>query len=196
MKQLSLTTVLIMLCSLLNAQHLHMNPGIKAGLNLASLNSDDNTINYNMNTSLNAGVLLHLHFSEHFAVQPELNFSGQGAEYKFATDNVHINLSYINLPVILQFMFADGFRLQTGPQVGVLVSAHSKLNDTSTDIKSDLNKIDLSWMFGASYVHSSGFGIDARYNLGLSNVNEDDSEKIKNSVIAIALFYQFKGKEK
>ncbi|MEO5673346.1 MAG: porin family protein [Chitinophagales bacterium] len=194
MKNFTIITLFVMVCSTLTAQHMHMNPGIKAGLNLASLNSENDDFDYSFNTSLNAGVFVHMHFNKLIAIQPELNFSGQGAQYDFAGTNLHLNLAYVNLPVILQIMLGNGFRLQTGPQVGVLVSANSKEGDTSTDVKSSFNKPDLSWMFGASYVHKSGFGLDARYNLGLSNINEDDSEKIKNSVIAISLFYQLKGK--
>jgi hypothetical protein len=33
-----------------------------------------------------------------------------------------LRLNYINVPV-LQYMFGDGFRLQTGPQLGILTNA-------------------------------------------------------------------------
>ena len=197
MKQIILIVALVVTSSLVNAQHFHWNPGLKAGLNLATLSGGSDEVDNGMNTSFNAGVLVHMHYMKHWALQPELMFSGQGTEYTFVGENVHLNLCYINLPVQLQYMFANGLRLQSGPQVGFLVSAKSKVEgEDAVDVDDGFNTIDFSWVFGVSYIHRSGFGVDARYNLGISNVSEDDAEKVRNSVIQAGLFYQFKGKAK
>jgi hypothetical protein len=80
-------------------------------------------------------------------------------------------------------MFDNGFRLQAGPQWGFLVSA---------DNKDDINPIDFGVGFGVSYIiPSTGFGIDARYNLGLSNINKDDVVKSTNRGLQLGLFYIF-----
>ena len=195
MKKLFLFAGIMMLCSLLKAQHTHVNFGVKGGLNIATLRSNSDDVNYKWKPSFNVGALAHIHVAEHIAIQPELMYSGQGAKYSLLGDDVNINLSYINLPVLFQYMFGDGFRLQTGPQVGFLLSANSKVSGNSTDINDDLNTIDFSWVFGASFVTPSGIGADFRYNLGISNINNVDADKIRNSVFAVGLFYQFKGKE-
>jgi hypothetical protein len=45
------------------------------------------------------------------------------------------------------------------------------------------------------YVHTaSGFGVDARYNLGLSNINESDAVKSTNRGVQVGVFYLFKHK--
>ena len=87
-------------------------------------------------------------------------------------------------------MTGSGFRIQTGPQISFLLSAKAK-NGGTVDIKDQFNGLDASWMFGASYVTNSGFGVDARYNLGLTNVSEDDDPKVTNRVWQIGVFYQF-----
>ena len=102
------------------------------------------------------------------------------------------NLDYINVPVLFQYMFDNGFRLQAGPQVGFLISAKSKNNDNTTDIKDDLKPIDFGVSIGASYVFPpTGFGIDARYNLGLSNINKKSTVNSTNRGLQLGIFYIF-----
>jgi hypothetical protein len=89
-------------------------------------------------------------------------------------------------------MFDNGFRLQAGPQAGILISAKSKSNNNITDFKNDFNPIDFGVSIGASYVvPSTGFGIDARYNLGLSNINKNSSVNSTNRGIQLGMFYIF-----
>ena len=165
----------------------HTNFGIKAGYNAASVqitNSND----YDSKSGLHIGGLAHIHINQHFAVQPELVYSCQGGE----TTNTKLKLGYINLPVLLQYMVDDGFRLQTGPQIGFLVTAKQKIGNVEVDIDDAYDAVDIAWSFGAGYIFHSGVGIDARYNLGLNNISDDESFKAKNRVFQVGLFYQFK----
>ena len=58
------------------------------------------------------------------------------------------------------------------------------------DIKKVYSGTNLSWAFGAGYRHESGFGINARYNLGLSNVlGKNGDGKIHSSVFNIGIVY-------
>ena len=195
MKKRILVVTLLAAGVVARAQDVHVNFGIKGGVNVANLKFKNVSTNYNPRTSFHVGGLAHIHKTKHFALQPELMFSGQGAEYKIGPNEYKTRLGYINLPVLFQYMTGSGFRLQTGPQLGVLVSATSKVNDNEThsDIKDSYEKVDFSWAFGASYVFPSGVGIDARYNLGLNNISDMDNYSIKNRVLSIGAFYQFKG---
>jgi hypothetical protein len=118
-------------------------------------------------------------------------FSSQGREQKINGVNYRTNLSYINLPVLLQYMAGTGFRLQTGPQLGVLIDAESKAGNLETDVKKNYKTPDVSWALGASYLTDIGLGFDARYNIGLSNINDVSAAKIKNRVWQFGMFYQF-----
>lgn len=168
--------------------------GIKGGLNVANLKIEDfddaETI-----MSFYAGLLAHIHVTDNIAVQPELFFSGQGAKTTISGTEFKTKLGYLNMPVLLQFMFGEGFRVQTGPQVGYLLSAKAK-NGGEVDIKDDFKKVDFSWPIGASYVTGSGFGIDARYVFGISNVSEESTQKVMNRVFSVGIFYQFHGSSK
>ena len=93
-------------------------------------------------------------------------------------------------------MFDNGFRLQAGPQVGFLISAKSETNGVKADIKNQLKKIDFAVSAGVGYVHPpSGFGVDLRYNLGLSNINDDNTDnKLTNRGVQFGVFYLFNHK--
>jgi hypothetical protein len=159
--------------------------GLKGGVNLSALKTGTNTSDHK--TGFYAGALAHIHLSPHFALQPEAMYSVQGAEYASGRED---KIQYINVPVLGQYMFAKGLRLQTGPQVGFLASAKSENGNQETDFKNSLKKTDFSWSFGAGYLSPVGLGIDARYNLGVSNISKTDPDT-KNRVWQVGLFYQF-----
>ena len=183
MKKILFTAMVIFTANALIAQN-HVEFGLKGGVNLAALNFDGNN-DYNSRTSFHIGGLAHIHLSKQFAFQPELMYSGQGADYTPGD----VKLSYINVPLLGQYMIGTGFRLETGPQLGFLVGAKAGESDT----KDSFNGFDLSWAFGAGYITTSGFGVDARYNLGLTDISEANTN-VKNSVWQLGVFYQFKNK--
>jgi hypothetical protein len=175
----------------INSPKGHINIGIKGGVNFYDINNDNN-VNYDSKVGFNIGLLGHIHVAKHFALQPEIQYSAQGAKYTNNNGNNKINLNYINVPVLLQYMWDNGFRLQAGPQAGILVSAKSENNGNTVDIKNNIKSLDLGLSFGASYIHpSTGVGIDLRYNLGLSNINENSDLKSTNRGLQLSLFYIF-----
>jgi Outer membrane protein beta-barrel domain len=172
----------------------HTNIGIKGGLNAYSLNAD-NGANFDTKVSFHVGLIGHIHLSTQFALQPELVYSVQGTQYTVAGENVKLNLNYVNVPLLLQYMFDNGFRLQAGPQLGILASAKSEVNNTNADVKDDFENIDLGLSVGASYVNpKSNFGIDIRYNHGLSNINKSGTTDYFNRGLQAGVFYLFKHK--
>lgn len=188
---LSIACFTILLITTSNAQHINM--GIKGGLNLYTIHSDNNSES-KIKPGFNVGLIGHIHIKKHFAIQPELMFSTQGYRYNLSTgDKQTLKLNYINLPVLFQYMFNNGFRLQAGPQLGILAWAHSKNNNNSIDTKDNFNPFDLSIAAGISYVHPpSGFGVDARYNFGITNINKYGTVKSSNSGLQLGIFYLLK----
>jgi hypothetical protein len=170
-----------------NAPAGNISLGIKGGVNVYNVHND-NDIKYDPRTGYHFGLLGHIHFDNQFAIQPEIVYSAQGAKI----GDTKYNLDYVNVPVLFQYMFDNGFRLQAGPQAGFLLSAKSKYNNTTTDNKEDLKPIDLCASIGASYVvPSTGFGIDARYNLGLNNINKNSTVNSTNRGLQLGVFYIF-----
>lgn len=164
--------------------------GVKGGLNLYKIGVDagDKT---DLKPGFHLGVLAHIHMSDQFALQPELVYSMQGAKTENDGDDWSVNLNYVNIPLMFQYMFDNGFRIQAGPQLGFLASAKNKADGNSVDVKDGYNSIEFGIPFGVGYISPSGFGVDARYNLGLSNINEDNDSKAYNRGIQVGVFYQF-----
>jgi hypothetical protein len=177
---------LLLVCTIIgSASAQSFNLGIKGGLNLFTIGGDNDEA-YDYKPSFHIGFLGHLHMADNFALQPELVFSAQGAKYG---DDQKFDLNYINVPVLFQYMFDNGFRLQAGPQLGFLVSAEAD----GTDVKDNLEGTDFALTFGMSYVNpESNFGFDARYNHGLSSFSENDNVDAYNRGFQFGVFYLFK----
>jgi hypothetical protein len=170
----------------------HNNFGIKGGLNAYTIYSDDNS-SADAKIGFHLGVISHIHLGNQFAIQPELIYSAQGSQYTIGSTTAKLNLNYVNVPLLFQYMFDNGFRLMAGPQVGFLVSAKTEIDNTKTDVKDNLKKIELAFGIGASYVHPpSGFGVDARYNFGLTNINDVGSVNSYNRGLQVGVFYLFR----
>jgi hypothetical protein len=188
MKKIFVVGIVCLLVNyVLKAQTAHAEFGLKGGVNISNISIDNNG-DYNSRTGFYLGGLAHIHLTRHFAVQPEVMYSAQGADF----GSINRKQNYINVPVLAQWMVENGFRLQTGPQIGFLTSAKNESGDVEVDIKDQLNTVDFAWSFGASYLFpKTGLGIDARYNLGISNINDDESVKARNRVFQVGAFYQF-----
>lgn len=167
-----------------------VNIGVKGGLNLYTLSDND----YESKAGAHVGLLGHIHISDQFALQPEIYYSDQGGKFVRDGETRKLNLGYVNMPLMFQYMFDNGFRLQAGPQLGILASAKSKADGNSTDVKESFNSLDFGVPLGVGYISPSGFGVDLRYQVGLSNVSEDDGNKIHNRGLQLGLFYQFNHK--
>lgn len=187
MKKLFCLVSFLCIIYYLNAQTGKIQPGIKGGVNISSIEVDGGD-DLDSRTGFHAGGLVHIHLNNHWAVQPEVVFSAQGGE----SGGTKLKLNYINVPILLQFMTNNGFRLQTGPQLGFLLSAESKIGDVEVDVDDAFKMLDFAWSFGAGYIFQNGFGLDARYNLGISNINDNSSTDAMNRVFQFGVFYQFK----
>src|SRR6188472_1928862 len=136
------------------------NFGIKGGLNLYNIQNDNN-VQYSTKAGFHLGMLLHIHVAPHFAVQPELLYSAQGARYNTDNGDINLKLEYANAPFMFQYMFDNGFRLEAGPQVGFLTNANAELNGLGADVKDNIKKTDFAIGVGIGYIAPTGFGIDA-----------------------------------
>jgi hypothetical protein len=171
--------------------------GVKAGANFSTLvgsGADGATTK----VGFHGGAFAHIPLVNSFFLQPELVFSGQGA--KATSDGIvyNVNQNYLNIPVLAKWHHESGFFAETGPQLGLLLSANVKSGGTTQDVRSSYKSTDFSWAFGVGYMLSSmPAGIDARYNLGLSNVPSEEiaGHPVRNSVFQLGVFYMFGGKE-
>ena len=191
MKKISVLILALVVGSALFAQA--PNFGIKGGINLAKLANHPNDPDWRL--GWNAGLLAHIHVTPAFSLQPEVVYSSQGAKFSdFVNgEDLNLKLNYVNIPVLLQYNFNNGFRLQGGPQISFLTGVADKVGDVELNSvdSDDFKTIDFSIPLGISYLSFSGFGVDARYNLGVTNVVENSTRNIRNSVFQFGLFYLF-----
>lgn len=186
MKKISLFMTAVFLSAVVMAQNDRVNFGLKAGVNLANLNVEDYD-DTEMKLGMYAGALAHIHITPNIGVQPEVVYSTQGAK----DGDAKWLIDYVNVPIMLQYMFDNGFRIETGPQVGFLTRAKIEADGEELDIKDDLKKTDISWGFGLNYLSNSGIGVGGRYNLGLTDINDNGANKITNQVFQVGLFLMF-----
>jgi len=196
MKKISLFLCALVFSFALYAQKSSM--GLKAGVNISNLS---NSSGYDMGSKVgfHGGLLAHIHLVPSLALQPEVMYSSQGAKYTTSDGNEHtLSLNYVNIPLQLQYMFNNGFRIQTGPQVGFLAQVKDKVKETETGFftSQDFKTVDLSWSAGLGYLSYSGLGIDARYNFGISDINNAGNNVLKNNVFQLGVFYMLKNNHK
>ena len=187
MKQIFLLSIITLLYIPAFTQRGNVQFGIKGGVNLSDYS--DNVHTSGFRTGFHIGGLAHIHtHNPKLAIQPELVFSTQGADFDNGTQQV----DYLNIPFLIQYLGRGGLRLETGPQVGALLSAKFEENDGDEySIKNSFKQSDFGWAFGIGFISSSGLGIDARYNLGLSDITKGRGD-VKNRVWQFGLFYQFR----
>ena len=132
-----------------------------------------------------------------FAVTAGLLASMQGAASKdnVFTKDFKTTLTYLNIAILANYYVAPGLAIKAGVQPGFMLSRktsytdltdHIDVEDTSTD---GMKKFDFSIPLGLSYEFSD-FVIDARYNLGLTNIYDSDNMKVKNGVIMLTVGYK------
>lgn len=188
--------------------------GVKAGGNLSSLSGDVEGMSFI--PGFHAGGFAEIKLSEKFAIQPELLFSLEGGKSSFEyEDNMTsmrseetVLLGYINLPVMAKYFVIEGLSLELGPQLGYLVAANSDyeyrsefngivIEDSgSEDIKEYMKKTSVGANVGLGYALKNNLYFQARYHLGLSNINDSEDEdgtlaKIKNNSFQLSVGYKF-----
>lgn len=162
--------------------------GIKGGVNISSINWDVPGVSFDNRIGFHVGLLDHIHLSPQWALQPEVMYSTEGVKQAVPSGEYTWKTDYINIPVMLQYMFDNGFRLEAGPQLGLMVSS-----DNNDDVFKSTN---VGIGFGLGYLTYSGFGVGGRYVLGVSKINEDAAPDAKGRNIQLSLFYMFDSQHK
>lgn len=155
------------------------NFGIKGGVNFASILGDTPS-GLRYRTSFNVGIVAEIEASSNTSIQPEIMYSGQGFHFNgglvggingvvLEEDNYELN--YLNIPVVFKYYINDELTLESGPQVGFLLSAKTQDGtvDSST-LEDNLTTATFDFVIGFGYKFENGFNLNARYIAGLSNI--------------------------
>lgn len=156
--------------------------GLKGGLNFANLDVSNLQGTYDGRTGYHLGAFSLIKLGK-IGIQPEIIYSEQGAKVKQPnTSSLESNFSYVNIPIILKLYAIGGLNLQVGPQFGFLTSAELE----GDNIKDQLKNSDFSVGLGVGWDAPFGLSLDARYNLGVSDVSDVAAAQIKNQVWQIS----------
>lgn len=194
--------------------------GAKGGLNIANINSDDNSDFGNAGglddpssrVGFHAGITGDVKIADSFGIGAELLYSQQGTQDEGTFAGVdyenEFKLDYINIPILAKLYLGENFNLYGGVQPGFVVNAKQvstvEGNETEYDLKDDdgdenqfalVKDTDFSIPFGIGYRTEGGLSLDARYNLGTTAVFEnqdDDSDTVgKNRVFQVGVGFSF-----
>lgn len=180
-----------------NAQNLQF--GISGGVDasrMAIAGASGGPLKYR--TELAGGLNFEAGLSSNFGLQVEVNYSAQGAGVINDDGSTagSYQLDYITLPVLVKLYGSPRLSFFAGPQAGFLISAKTKISgDPETDVKDQFKTTDFYAVFGTEYKFANGIFINARYNVGLTNVVDEDEmpdTEIKQRYFSFRLGYAFK----
>jgi hypothetical protein len=173
MKKLALVFLAGM--SIATAANAQFQFGVKAGANFSTVNGNDAGGASSL-AGFNGGVYFKLPLAHGLSIQPELLYSGQGFEDNSGGVDGKQHFNYFNIPFLLKYTHFSGLFVETGPQAGILTSANYKAGGVSSDDKSYYHSADFSWVVGVGFkIPTTPLSIDARYNFGLSNIENTSS---------------------
>ncbi|MEM9000100.1 MAG: porin family protein [Bacteroidota bacterium] len=155
--------------------------GVKAGANFSNLKVSTDGFGSGSPdgaTSIYVGALVDFKLSDKFRLQPEALYSIEGAD--------DADITYVDLPVMLKYYVVEGFNIQAGPELGILVDAEG-----GTD---GLKSTNFSLNVGAAYDLPLGLFFDARYSFGLSDIldlTDQFGSELKTKGFQLGIGYKF-----
>jgi len=183
-KKLLLASALIGIGFFGKAQQVEIIP--KIGVNFSKQNIG-NLDGEKMRTRIQGGVGVKFNTNiQNFSIQPELNYIGKGTRLKNGNIKTDLDLNYLELPVLAKYSFGPVY-VNAGPSIGLLMDKESKVIKNYGE---KLKKLDFGLQMGAGVAVPLGIGkviVDARYNLGLSDLGKQTS--IKNRGIMASIGY-------
>ena len=174
--------------------------GLKGGLNVSNLSVDDPAdpdFGFDSQTDFLVGGFFQFGIGSKFAIQPEVFYSQNGVKSRTDDPALKLNLNYVRIPVLLMARLSSRESplypiLYAGPQVAFEtrcqvtgeadgVSVSFDCDSAELDDALQTRKTDFGLVFGGGFeiLYSRlTVQLDARYNLGLTNLNdaEDASE--------------------
>lgn len=169
--------------------------GVKGGINSANVSLDPEDIDTSARTAFVGGLFAEFGLSDLLAIRPEALYSGKGFKASEGTQELELKLNYIEVPVLLVARFGSSSVqpvVFAGPVIAFESSCDVSASDTGVSFDSACEDFDegistKSTDFGAAFgagveIDLGGFFLlgDARYNLGFTDLDEDEDLSAKN----------------
>lgn len=148
------------------------NPGLRAGLSLSTISET----HADYKPDFYIGGFGEINLSKRYALQPEINYIRQGSNNvarNFFDSNTQtervvyqdLQISYLSIGLINKLKFGQGFQVQFGPALDVLLDDNLVFRKTNND---------LSFVTGVAYKMPSGLAFEIRFKKGLYDVLDSD----------------------
>lgn len=162
--------------------------GIKAGVNYANQNGTNITVNssnYNSEaiTSYHAGLVAEVRLIKGFAIQPELLYSTQGANYKDGVNEFRNELGYLSIPILAKINLSKSVSLELGPQASFLLSERNNVDFKNSET------FEFAAVGGLGLNITKNLFIQARYGLGLTEASQNADIKNSNFQVSAGIMF-------
>ncbi len=202
MKKLLVLVALLTIVISAKAQHEEEDILIqpRVGMTISNLSDGDKS-----KINVTYGVEVERFITDQFSLAGGVLFTNQGCKYELfdesnkSYDNT-FNIYYGALPLTVNYYVLPGLALKAGLQPAFRVKANMKTKDETLDYDKalellfqkdvKLNTFDLSIPVGLSYEFNN-ITVDARYNIGLTNIYSGLDSSTHNKVFVITLGYKF-----
>ena len=165
--------------------------GVKGGLNLTGVSNFEHS---QTKTGFVVGAFEDYRFTDHFALSADVLYSRQGVSFGKEEDvRTKERLNYLNVPILANYYIVGGLAVKAGIQPGFLLNSKAVAKQDGNTVKSDIEGLsgaDFSIPVGVSYDCPCGIILEARYNIGVSNIASEGGSS-RNSVFSIMVGYRF-----
>jgi hypothetical protein len=209
--RLRIAAVLILMLALFSGSasaQVNTTGGVKGGIGFASISAEDEELEdilSDSRTGLIVGGFVEIPLNDMFSFMIEGLYSQKGATGSFSEDGITVDstakVDYIEIPILAKDQFNAMSNVRPFVYGGVApafkASAKQVVEFLGEEIEEDLDdeieSMDLGLVFGGG-VQFGLFAIEARYNLGLLNINseDDDEGSVKSRQIAILASFYFR----
>jgi len=175
--------------------------GAVVGLNFANVSGDD-IEDSKMRLGIRLGASFSRELSDAVMLNTGLLYSVKGFSYEIdvvnlstlATEKVDANMSfnYLEIPVNFAFSVADQFSLMAGFYSAFLVGVTHTIDGEDMDADTDdFSSLDFGIGLGADFSITDAISLNAGYQIGLAELDEDGDVDAKNANILFGMTYHF-----
>jgi len=196
-KMIFVVLALILVVGLVQASDMRF--GAKAGLTLGNINKDVEDMGMpaeadkKMRMGMTFGAMMHMPVRENMVFMAEGAYIQKGVGVEFMDEEMTMKIDYLQFDALMKYAFADAFGIYAGPGFGFVMAAEQEDPDGSMeDIKDFVKSSEFSLNFGAQFMATENIVLDARYNMGLTTIpDEEEAPEVMSRTISLTVGYLF-----
>ncbi len=173
-----------------------INIGIKGGATVYKI--DGVSFRDQFNWGYHLGGVAELMWSKKWGIQPEVLFNQSNTQTGYSFDTLYrsvnpgtlkeVNLNYLSIPVLLTWRPSTFISFQAGPSFSVMMSRDRNLLEDGAEAFKNGNVS----LLGGVQLNILSFRIYGRYGMGLTNLNNIDTQdkwKSRGGQVGVALMF-------